>query len=172
MTAAEALQRLLAPILAPIPVILSRQNAPRPAKPYAALDVQDNGAAAWLVEGPSDANGNAVFTEHRRVSAEVQLFGQGAMDRGSDLGMRLRLPRHVDRAIALGVSVARVHGSTNATLLLNEDQYEERGIFEFTAYHAARITDDLGLIEHADLDCSGPDGTDHQHLIDAPARAP
>lgn len=164
MSAATALQALLAPIIAPVPLVHAQQNAPRPAKPYATLDVRNNGASGWLIEGGPDANGNATFLEQRVVSAEVQFFGLGAMDSASALGVKLRTPRQASRAASLGVPIARVRGALDATFLLNENQYEDRGILEFTAHHTGEIEDEVGLIETVVLGC--PPG--HEHIIGAP----
>lgn len=179
MTPEAALQALLAPIVAPVPLIFANQNAPRPAKPYATLDVQDTRPAAWLVEGEPDADGNATFREHALVNVEVQFFGTGAVERARDLGRRLRLPRHANRATALGLGIARVIAARDVPFLLNETQYEARGVLEFTAYHLAELTDDLGRVERVELqrdpgaEPGGASGADDapgcSHTIEAPA---
>ena len=69
--------------------------------------------------------------------------------------MRLRLPRHVNRAVALGIGVAVVNGATSVAVLMNENQYEQRGILEFTAHVGVEITDDVGLIEHTETGACG-----------------
>lgn len=164
MSADTALQTLLAPIIAPVPLVFAQQNAPRPAKPYATLDVRNNGAAGWIIEGGPDDNGVAQFFEQRVINAEVQFFGVGAMERASDLGLRLRMPSQASRAAQLGVPIARVRGAIDATFLMNETQYEDRGILEFTAHHTGEMDDDVGLIEHVEFLCP----PDHLHTVDAP----
>lgn len=168
---ADAFWTLLAPVMAdlgipPASLVMADQNAPRPAKPYATLDVTDAGAAPWLIELEPDEAGNARFVEHRLANVEVQFYGQGAQERAGALGMRLRLPSNVNRAVALGIGVGTVRGATGISVLLNETQRETRGLLEFTAHVAAELTDNIGLIERVVLDC--PPG--HQHVIDAPVR--
>ena len=170
---ADPFWSLLAPILAPVPLIMADQNAPRPAKPYATLDVTNAGAARWLTELPPDAAGNARFVEHRLANVEVQFYGADAQDRASDLGMRLRLPRHVNRAVDLGLGVAVVNGATSVAVLMNENQYEQRGILEFTCHVGVEITDEVGLIEHTETEgeYDGVGGA-CQHVISAPGATP
>lgn len=173
MTAQQALQRLLAPILAPVPVVFADQNAEPPPKPYATLSVENLGSSGgYLTEGPLRPDGTAVFREHRTVNAEVQIYGRGAAARAAELGMRLRLPRHANRAADLGLGIAVVRGAMDVPALVNVTQYEERGVLEFTAHHVAELADDLGLIERAELHCPDGDGGAHTHLVETPPPAP
>jgi hypothetical protein len=170
---ADPFWTLLAPIVAPAPLIHADQNGPRPPKPYATLDIVNAGAAAWLVEHEPGPAGLATFTEHRLVTVEVQFFGQGAQERASALGLRLRLPRHVDRAEALRIGIGVVGGATSLSALLDETQYEDRSVVEFTAHVAADVEDDVGLIEHADFEYppDAPVRVDSARSDSAPAAA-
>lgn len=169
---ADPFWTLLAPIVAPATLILADGNGPRPAKPYATLDVTEAGAAPWLVEGPPDANGVAAFTEHATANVEVQFYGEGAQGRAKALGQRLRLPTAVDRAAALGIGIGTVRPATSLSALLNETQREERSVVEFTAHVTDAVAEAVGLIEHAEVEQTDAVGaTVCRHTIDAPPPA-
>ena len=165
-----ALQALLAPIFAPGPVILADQNGSRPAKPYATLAVTGaDTSGGSTIELPVNAAGIVAISEHQRLNVEVQCFGVGSFALAQAAGLRLRFPSHVLRAEQLNIGVSLVRRALRVPELLNQSQYEERGILEFTAYMVLAGTDDVGLIEHTVIVCQGPAPTaTHPHVISSP----
>lgn len=143
-----ALYDLVAPILAPLPLIWADQNGPKPAKPYATITVR-GGDEAPVVQGEPDAAGIATTREHRLMRAEVEIYGANAFAAAQTLGLKLRLPSNLRRSYELDLGVARVRQATNLTALLDESQqYEARALLEFTFHASEAATDDVGLIEH------------------------
>jgi hypothetical protein len=169
-----ALHSLLAPIVSPWPLVMADANAPRPPKPFATLAVNAAEPIGRQVERPVDEAGIIEVVEYRELSVEVQFFGPGCFETAQTVGLRVRLPSQVERAETLGVAVASIARATGVSALLNESQFEERGILEFTAYATEQVDDDVGLIEHAILTeipdpATNPPGTpEREFTIDAP----
>lgn len=157
-----ALQALIAPLVAPGLLILADQNGPRPDKRYATLSVRST-APITVVKRPVDANGVIEVVQPQQMVVEVQWFGQGSFQSAQEAGVKLRFPSVVDRAEVLGVSIIDIRSVTRVPELLNQSQYEERAILEFLAYDTIALGDDVGLIEHVELDCFS-----HTHVIDTP----
>lgn len=166
MSVVTALQALLTPIVAPSSLILAEQNGPRPPKPYATLSVRST-ALDPPIELPVDENGIAQMVAYMRVIAELQYYGLGAFQSAQIAGLKLRFRSSVALAETLGVSVNNIRTVLRVPELLNETQYEERGLMEFAASAFVTATDDVGLIEHAEIVCF-----DHTHLISDPPDNP
>lgn len=162
MSVVTALQALLTPIVAPAMLILADQNGPRPAKPYATLSVRST-ALDPPIELPVDENGMAQMVSYVRVIAELQYYGNGAFQSAQTAGLKLRFRSSVSLAETLGVSVNNIRTVLRVPELLNESQYEERGLMEFAASAYLIGTDDVGLIEHAEIYC-----WDHTHVVSDP----
>jgi hypothetical protein len=155
-----AIQSLLAPLVAPGPLILADQNGPRPAKPFAALAVRSTPGQPMTYQYDPDETGSAEIVQHREVVVELQTFGANAFEFAQMVGLKLLFPSHVMRAEALGLGVSRINNVLRVPELLNQSQYEERGVLEFTIYDSLAGNDDVGLIENVNLECF-----EHTHLI-------
>lgn len=159
MTTVAALQALLAPLVAPGPLILAEQNGPRPGKPFSAVAVRQSRPFGPMVE-QVDESGFVRVTQYLHVVTELQCFGLGGFALSQMAGLRLVMPSHIQRADALGLSVARINQAMRVPELLAENQYEERGILEFIAYASISANDEVGLIEQVEIECFG-----HTHTI-------
>lgn len=161
MTTATALQALLAPLVTPGPLIMADQNGPRPGKPFAALSLRSTRPFGPIVE-QVDENGFVRVTQYLHVNTELQCFGLGGYARSQMVGLRLMMPSNVQRADSLGLAISRVNQALRVPELLNENQYEERGILEFVAYASISADDEVGLIEQVEIECFG-----HTHTVKA-----
>ncbi len=141
------LQEFLQPIVGQ-ELIFSDQNGPRPSKPYATLLVRSI-FEQNIIHHHLNANGIVSLAKLQRMIIEVQYFGLGAYSKAQILGLKLQSPSNVDRGDVFGISVSQIRGVTRVPELLNQSQYEERAILEFTAYIMVEGDDDVGLIEHA-----------------------
>lgn len=158
-----AIQALLAPLVAPGPLILADQNGPRPGKPFAALAVRSMPGHPMTYEREPNADGVAELVQHRQVVVELQTFGNGAFEFAETVALKLLFPSNVMRAEALGLGVSRINNVLRVPELLNQSQYEERGVLEFTVYDSLSGLDNVGLIENVEIDCQG-----HQYLVSKP----
>jgi hypothetical protein len=150
-------------VVQPHQVVWANQNGPRPKKPYFRLNVRSRAGAPPVI-GDSDADGHFLVSEMVLLRVELECFGQSAFAKASAAASRLRFPSVSYLAQALGVGVGPVEGVRDMTALLNDSQYEERALLEFSAYVTASDLDNLGLIEHVLLNC--PEG--HTHIITSP----
>ncbi len=161
------LQEFLQPIVGQ-ELIFSNQNGPRPAKPYATLAVRSISEQP-IIEHDLNGDGIVSLAKLQRMIVEVEYFGFGAFSKAQILGLKLQSPRNVDRGQEFGISVSELRGVTRVPELLNQSQYEERGILEFTAYIMVEGDDDVGLIEHAIIQDTD---ADHACVFDFPHKGP
>lgn len=141
------LQEFLQPIVGQ-ELIFSEQNGPRPAKPYATLSVRSI-SEQEIIQHHLNGDGIVSLAKLQRMIVEVEYFGLGAFSKAQILGLKLQSPSNVDRGDTFGISVSQLRGVTRVPELLNQSQYEERAILEFTAYIMVEGDDNVGLIEHA-----------------------
>lgn len=141
------LQEFLQPIVGQ-ELIFSEQNGPRPAKPYATLSVRSISEQP-IIQHQLNGNGIISLAKLQRMIVEVEYFGLGAFSKAQILGLKLQSPSNVIRGDEFGISVSQLRGVSRVPELLNQSQYEERAILEFTAYIMVEGDDDVGLIEHA-----------------------
>lgn len=155
---------LVAPLVAPGSLILAQQNGNRPPKPYATLDIRTTLPARPYQREP-DTAGVTELVQQLYRTCELQFYGVDALARAEIAGLSLRFPTVTARAESLGLGVSRVANALRVPELLNQSQYEERAVLEFSVYDAIVASDDVGLIEGVEFECF-----DHTHTVtkDAP----
>lgn len=153
---------LLAPLVSPGLLILAEQNGPRPPKPYATLSVRNVRPAPPVKREVNDA-GVIELVQVKYLTCELQTFGAGAMETAELAGLRMRFPTTAMRAEALGLGISRINNALDVPELLNQSQFEERAILEFTVYDALAAGDDVGVIESVEFECF-----DHVHTVSTP----
>ncbi len=141
------LQEFLEPITGHS-LIITDQNGPRPIKPYATLGVRAISEQP-INEFGLNSNGTINLAKLQRLTVEVEYYGVGAYGKAQTLGLKLNAPSQVLRADEFGLSVSQIRSVTRVPELLNQSQYEERAILEFTVYIMVEGDDQVGLIEHA-----------------------
>lgn len=158
----ESLQSLLAPIVAPGALIFSEQNGPRPPKPYATISVVEM-SPITVVKTKPDVLGQITLHQQQRLSVQVVFFGKHAGERAEAASLKLHFNTHVERAERLGLGILTVQSTTDNPELLNGSQFEERATLEFIVNNSITVDDDVGLIEHVEIECF-----DHSHIVDSP----
>jgi hypothetical protein len=157
------LHALLAPIVAPGPLIFADQNGTRPAKPFSTLSVRSS-TPITVVRHKPDTVGIETLDQLLRRTVEVQFFGAGSEEKAEAVALKLRYHTHVLRAETLGLGVSTIRSVTGLAELLNSSQFEERAILEFTVNDNVAGDDDVGLIEHVEIAGDGY----CQQTIDSP----
>lgn len=158
----ESFLSMISPLIAPQKLILSEQNGTRPAKPFATMTVRTV-LPSRAEEHEVDESGDVLMSQQQLNAIEVQFYGDHAFEYASQLGLKLRYPTTQWLAESLNIGVARVNRALRVPELLNTSQFEERAILEFTAYDVLSGTDNVGLIESAEIDCFG-----HSHIVSKP----
>jgi hypothetical protein len=153
---------LLTPLLSPHNLIMSDQNGTRPPKPYATVSLRTIRPARYEESEPDDT-GDVDVWQHQLNTVEVQIFGDNASDLANMLALKLNYPSTHDKAELLNVGIVNVGSVLRVPELLNTSQYEERAIIEFTAYDVLLGTDNVGIIESAEIECF-----DHTHIVSKP----
>lgn len=143
---------LLAPLLAPVPLVRSHQDAPAKARPYATYRVTRNASPRHAVSTPPDDAGGVLLRSHRALAVEVQCYGPGSEGATDRLPDELRRETVTQHAETLGLSIAAIGPAQHVPSLLDSARWEERGIVEFSLYALAEVADTPGLIEHVGVD--------------------
>ena len=132
-------------------------DAPRPARPYAALQITNSERIGRAWTGPVDAEGMAQVTFDRDVTISVQVYGSSAnTDPRSAFviaeGLRdsLELISVRETLANNGWSFRGVELLTDAPELL-DTTWEPRAVFDARFGTRKALIDDLGLIETAGI---------------------
>jgi hypothetical protein len=107
-----------------------------------------------------DADGNARVVVPIVRTIELERYGAEAYERLEAIAARIRGPSAVEAAAPFGLTIT-VDVVRNVPMLLNNSQYEERGILEATVMDNIITQEELGLIETVELLCG-----DHIHSLD------
>lgn len=142
----------LAPLLAPVPLVRSHQDAGAHPRPFATYRVTRAADPRHAVATWPDAEGIATLRAHRSLSVEVQTYGPGAEAAADRLQLRLKADTAAQAAETLGFSLSLVRPAQHVPALLDSARWEERGVVEFTAYALAEAVDPVGLIERAETE--------------------
>ena len=132
-------------------------DAPRPARPYAALQITNSERIGRAWTGPADAEGMAQVTFDRDVTVNVQIYGSSASHDprqafviAEDLRDSLELTSVRAGLADDGWSFRGVELLTDAPELL-DTTWEPRAVFDVRFGTSKELMDDLGLIETAGI---------------------
>ena len=148
-----AAHALLAPLLAPWPLIWARQDAPRPSGSFATVWVERIGKPPFAVVSPPDAEGVSRSTAMREHAVELTCYGPGGAALADWVAFALGLETHIMRAVSLGVAVAVIRPALAVPTVLDRARHEERGLLEFGLYALDTLDDQVGVIERAPIPC-------------------
>jgi len=126
-------------------------DAPRPARPYAALQITSSERIGRAWTGPVDEEGMAQVTFDRDVTVSVQIYGsRQAFGIAEDLRDSLELTSVRAGLADDGWSFRGVELLTDAPELL-DTTWEPRAVFDVRFGTSKELMDDLGLIETAEI---------------------
>lgn len=134
-----------------ITVIYGDQASPRPDAPYASLKLLSIKATGFddlgdLVEpGTQDHKGDRVLT------ASINVFGSGAWDHVRNAANALNTETIMRPLAVVGLAPLRVVGLDDLTGLM-DTEWEPRAHFDQEFGLADEYTDDVGLIEHVEME--------------------
>ena len=132
-------------------------DAPRPARPYAALQITNSERIGRAWTGAPDTDGNASIEFDRDVTISVQVYGSSAntdprqaFGIAEDLRDSLELTSVREALASNGWSFRGVELLTDAPELL-DTTWEPRAVFDARFGTRKALIDDLGLIETAEV---------------------
>lgn len=135
-----------------VPLVHADQNAPRPAPPFATLDIMAERPIADDVLGELDDDGAGTRYAQSAATAAVTFFGRGSYARAKALWLRLSSARVVEKAELLGMGIGRRLAMRDETALVDAVQREERAACEFEILWLASVPDAPGLIASATIE--------------------
>ena len=132
-------------------------NAPRPAKPYAGLQVLSVQRVGRAYYGPVNAEGVSAVAFDREAVVSINIYEstetpdpRSALERASDLRDTLELRSVRDTLASNGWSLRAVELLTDAPELL-DTTWEPRAVFDVRFGTRKSLLDDLGIIETAEI---------------------
>lgn len=142
----DAILAALAPVFAPVPLIIANENGPRPATMYGTVRIETLHALPTHV-GPQDANGMRLVSAHRTGLLELQMFGAESYDT-LDLGVqRMTHDEHVESFAAAGLVFGPTHDVENLPVLRTQSQFEPRAIVTIPFSYTRSTQETLSWIE-------------------------
>lgn len=137
-----------------VPVIWADQNAAPPASAYVTMRVASSTRIGDDMVGPPDAStAIADITGNRDFTLFIQALGTGAKSNVEKLRTSLQKPTALDLLRSGGVVFVQEVGAVNVTAIVpGTTKYESRETLDVMMRVASAETDDLGKIEHAEVD--------------------
>ena len=139
-----------------LPAIWLNPNAPRPARPYATLQVTNSARVGRPWTGQVDAEGMAQVAFDRDVTISVQVYGSSSSESRQAFGIAEDLRDSLElTSVRAGLadegwSFRGVELLTDAPELL-DTTWEPRAVFDVRFGTRKALIDDLGLIETAEI---------------------
>jgi hypothetical protein len=129
-------------------VVFANQNIPRLVKPYILLNVTNIDIPDHMYYSMPDASGQITMSGWRKASAEIQVFhGLNSLSAVSNLAMILQSPTMIDYQTSIDCSIGHRLFIGYVPELLNNSQWEGRGIYHFEFYYTESVNDNSGNID-------------------------
>ena len=138
-------------------------NAPRPARPYASIQITNSARVGQAYVGPLDPDDKAPVRFDRDVTISVSVYEaadnpdpRSAFQRAESLRDSLDLRGVRDSLYAEGWALRSTDLLTDAPQML-DTQWEPRAVFDATFGTRSEILDDLGFVDQINItgDASG-----------------
>jgi len=137
--------------------IWQHPNAPRPARPYASLQVTSSARVGLPYTTPPATDGAAEVQAQREVTISIQVHEaadtadpRAALERAESLRDSLELPGVRDSLAANGWALRDTELLSDTPELV-DTAWEPRATFDVRFGHTVTQSDDVGLIESAEI---------------------
>jgi hypothetical protein len=152
----EAAYSLLLPIAesmptGPLRLIHAYQNSARIPKPYAVIRIDTIAAPQHEQRLYVKETGYQTVGGWRRATVEVQVYGSNAGACARRFMLALATYSSLDNQATLNVAIGNRLLLSEIPELLNNSQYEERGIHQFEMFYSDEMEDFVGLIEKVEI---------------------
>jgi hypothetical protein len=135
----------------PIRLIHAYQNSERIVKPYATIRVNTIATPQHEQYLPVQETGYQIVGGWRRATVEVQVYGRNSGACARRIMLALATNTSLENQGRLNVSIGNRLLLTEIPILMNNSQYEERGIYEFEMFFSDEMEDFTGLIETVEI---------------------
>ena len=133
-------------------VIFANQNIPRLVKPYIQLNVTNIDIPDHMIYSTPDASGQITISGWRKASVEIQVFhGINSLSTVSYLAMILQSSTMLEYQVSIDCAIGQRLFMGYVPELLNNSQWEGRGIYHFEFYYTESINDNSGNIDQVIL---------------------
>jgi hypothetical protein len=148
----------------PIPLIFAFENAERVQKPYGSIRIDTITLPGHEIAFPVHENGYQDYGGWRRATVELQVYGRLGGPIAREFALRLQANSAVEQSQRLNIAIGNRLFLSEVPALLNQSQYEERGIYQFQYFFSEQLDDDVGLIETVIIDSRPIGGKASCHL--------
>lgn len=136
----------LAPVFAPVPLIIANQNGPRPNTMYGTIRIETMTTLPTHV-GPQNDAGLRLVAAHRIGSVELQVFGAASYDTLDVAIQRFSHDANVERFEAAGIVFGESRNVENIPVLRNQSQFEPRAVASVPFSYTRTTEETLSWIE-------------------------
>ena len=153
MTKAE-IKAFILPLIAELTdtkCIWDKQNAPKPANPYIALNLSPERDVGNEIRRRKDGTGVLDVIGRRESTLSVNGYGNGSIGKINALWLALNRPTIVDRCLAKRVAFIRAETPLDLTELIDGRSWEERANLDLIVGYSIATTDDPGYITTVDV---------------------
>jgi hypothetical protein len=132
----------------PWQVVFANQNIPRLVKPYVQLNVTTVDVPDHLYYTLPDDEGIVTTSGWRKATVEMQVFnGINSLNTISRLAMMLQSTAMLDKQAELDCSIGQRLFMGYVPELLNNSQYEGRGIYHFEFFYTESLSEKVDTID-------------------------
>lgn len=136
----------LAPVFAPVPLIIANENGARPATMYGTIRIETMNSLPTHI-GPQDDAGMRNVSAHRVGSVELQVFGAASYDTLDLATQRFSHDANVENFEALGLVFGEVRNVENIPVLRTQSQFEPRAVASVPVSYTRTTQETLSWIE-------------------------
>lgn len=136
-------------------VIWSKQNGPKPKKPFASLRLYAFRGVGMGDETPTDTLGEVEIRNTVEATLEVQYFGTNAEQKLIEMNQALSKPTVLDKCFSAGVAFFDAQNVQDLTGLLDAANYEERASIDLYVRFTMSTIDMPGYIEKVIINTDG-----------------
>jgi len=125
-----------------LPIVFVNQNFPRPPKPYITLNVLNVDIPDHVIYSKPNPDDSVTISGWRRASVEIQVYnGIESLSTIDRLALILQSNSLIDYQATIDVSIGQRLFFGYVPELLNQSQFEGRGVYQFEFFYTEEYTD-------------------------------
>lgn len=147
-----AAYNVLEPLLTEIPIIYEGQNHQSTAPPYATLQIITRNEVGNIGFGPVNEDGIQTFHQVIEGTLSLKTFGGAARRHLENVRLRSKKPTSRDIMTRERFIIYGTERVLDVGAIRSEVYTEQTSVLDMQFRYTSRFTDDVGLIEHVNLD--------------------
>lgn len=147
-----AAYNVLSLLLPELTIIYESQNHQSPALPYATLQILARNEVGGITSGPVNDDGIQTFHQVIEGSLSLKCFGGMARRHLDNVRLRTKKPTSRDIMTREKFIIYDTEQVLDVGAMRAEIYHEQTSVLDMRFRYTSRFTDDVGIIEHVNLD--------------------